>query len=73
MCIVFSVSQNISSGIKGPKEKYKKHYGRCTELLLGLQYSITPAAETTNEIQKRVHLRVVKTGKIVLVSIAVLV
>ena len=27
------ISQNISTDLKGPKEKYKLHYGRCTGLL----------------------------------------
>ena len=26
----FLISQNISADIKGPKVKYKVHYGRCT-------------------------------------------
>ena len=29
----FLISQNISTDLKGPKEKYKLHYGRCTGLL----------------------------------------
>ena len=29
----FLISQNISADLKGPKEKYKLHNGRCTGLL----------------------------------------
>ena len=28
--IYFLISQNISADLKGPKVKYKLHYGRCT-------------------------------------------
>ena len=31
--IYFLISQNISADLKGPKDKYKLHYGRCTWLL----------------------------------------
>ena len=30
---IFLISQNISADLKGPKQKYKLHYGRCTGLL----------------------------------------
>ena len=30
----FLISQNIFADLKGPKEKYKLHYGRCTGPLL---------------------------------------
>ena len=44
----FLISQNISAALKGPKVKYKLHYGRCT-LFLGMPHGTTPAAVTTNK------------------------
>ena len=46
----FLISQNISADLKGPKVKYKLHYGRCTGRFLGLPHGTTPAAVTTNKI-----------------------
>ena len=31
--LYFLISQNTSNDLKGPKQKYKLHYGRCTGLL----------------------------------------
>ena len=45
----FLKSQNISTDLKGPKVKYKLHYGRCTGRFLGLPHGTTPAAVTTNK------------------------
>ena len=45
----FLISQSISADLKGPKVKYKLHYGRCTGPLLGLPHGTIPAAVTTNK------------------------
>ena len=45
----FLISQNISADLKGPKVKYKLHYGRCMGLFLGMPHGTTPAAVTTNK------------------------
>ena len=44
----FLISQNISADLKGPKAKYKLHYGRCTGPLFRMPHGTTPAAVTTN-------------------------
>ena len=44
----FLNSQNTSTDLKGPKVKYKLHYGRCTGRFLGLPHGTTSAAVTTN-------------------------
>ena len=45
----FLISQNISADLKGPKIKYKLHYGRCTGPLLGMPHGTTPAAVTASK------------------------
>ena len=47
--IYFLIPQNISADLKGPKVKYKLHYGRYTGRFLGLPHGTTPAAVTTNQ------------------------
>ena len=47
--LYFLISHNISADLKGPKVKYKLHYGRCTGRFLGLPHGTTPAAVTTNK------------------------
>ena len=42
-------SQNISADLKGPKVKYKLHYGRCRGVFLEMPHGTTPAAVTTNK------------------------
>ena len=45
----FLISQNISADLKGPKEKYKLHYGRCT----GLLFRAALIEETGDEEKKK--------------------
>ena len=46
----FLISQNISLDLKGPKRKYKLHYGRCTgPLFRAATRHNTNAAVTTNK------------------------
>ena len=42
----------MSADLKGPKVKYKLHYGRCTGPILGMPFGTTPAAVTTKNIIK---------------------
>ena len=58
--LYFLISQNISTDLKGPKVKYKLHYGRCTGSLLGLPHGTMPAAVTTN---KKIKMSSFKSSK----------
>ena len=57
----FLISQNIHADLKGPKIKYKLHYGRCTGRRFTAATMHNTAAVKANKNQNWAPLRAMKT------------